>query len=309
MEKNIFEILKISGVTSYQIPVYIESSVDEMGGMVGFDGAIEQVEQLCNFSYTQTGSTVQVYITVNPDKLRVIKEQVFTLNWGDGNSDSIGVTSGIYGSQLPTTAHTYTTNGQYSIEISLSSPWTTQRLNKIITIPKNITVMNPLGTYSGYTIPYTDITGTTQDYLNDLDYNSTSTDNTTFRYVSIGGSKIVQKKLYGNNGYNGVTIGVDSFGVSYSAYTIDNLNYIDYSDGYTMITGTTVGYTKEEVLNAVLTRNEHFLGFIEEPTIYSDIFVERGKTTVMENNFRLGDVSNMVELTYYGGGYFTIKKQ
>jgi hypothetical protein len=76
-----------------------------------------------------------------------------------------------------------------------------------------------------------------------------------------------------------------------------------------MITGTTVGYTKEEVFNAVLTRNEHFLGFIEEPTIYSDIFVERGKTTVMENNFRLGDVSNMVELTYYGGGYFTIKKQ
>lgn len=36
---------------TYQIPVFLEASVDEMGIMVGFDGEIEQVEQFCNFTY------------------------------------------------------------------------------------------------------------------------------------------------------------------------------------------------------------------------------------------------------------------
>jgi hypothetical protein len=31
---------------SYNLPVFLESTVDEMGVMVGFDGDIEQVEQL-----------------------------------------------------------------------------------------------------------------------------------------------------------------------------------------------------------------------------------------------------------------------
>ena len=305
MEKNEFKILRVSGNT-FQLPVFLDCSVDEMGVMVEFDGDIEQVEQLCNFSYTQTGSTIQIYNTVNPDKLRVIKEQVFDINWGDGNFSGLTVSNGVI---LPTIKHTYSTNNNYTISIFLNSPWTTQKLSKVVVIPQNISVSNPMGTYSGYTIPYTNITGTTQDYLNDFDYNSSSTNDTTFRYVSIGGSRIVEKKLYGNNGYNGVTIGVGSDGVSYSGYTIDNLNYIDYSDGYTMITGTTYGFTKEEVFNNLIARNEHFLGFIDDPVIYSDIFVERGKTTVMENNFRLGEVDNMVELANYAGGYFTIKKQ
>ena len=95
----------------------------------------------------------------------------------------------------------------------------------------------------------------------------------------------------------------------FSGYTIDGLLYTDFSDGYTMITGTTSGYTKEEVYNAVLTRNEHFLGFIDEPTIYSSIFVERGKLGVLENSFRLGEIANVNVLDYYGNGYFTVVKQ
>jgi len=105
-----------------------------------------------------------------------------------------------------------------------------------------------------------------------------------------------------------VTGGIDEIG-SYSAYTIDNLVYKDYSDGYTMITGTTVGFTKEEVFDNLITRNEHFLGFIDEPTIYSDIFVERGKLSVMEYNLRLTEVDNTGELRIYGNGFFNVIKQ
>ena len=52
---------KLLDLYKNDIPIFLESSVDEMGVMVGFDGNIHQVEQVCNFSYTQSGNTVQVY--------------------------------------------------------------------------------------------------------------------------------------------------------------------------------------------------------------------------------------------------------
>ena len=36
---------------SYNLPIFLEASADEMGVMSSFDGNIEQVEQLINFTY------------------------------------------------------------------------------------------------------------------------------------------------------------------------------------------------------------------------------------------------------------------
>ena len=82
MNNNEYTILYKSG-TTYNLPIFLEAKADEMGVMVSFDGYMEQVDQLCNFSYTQTGSTVTVYNTVNPDKLRKIVDQTYSINWGD----------------------------------------------------------------------------------------------------------------------------------------------------------------------------------------------------------------------------------
>ncbi len=60
MKKTKYSILKVNTGLTYNIPLYLDDSVDEMGIMVGFDGEITQVEEFCNFSYTQTASTVQV---------------------------------------------------------------------------------------------------------------------------------------------------------------------------------------------------------------------------------------------------------
>ena len=51
MKRYTYEIL--SGVTgaTFQLPIYLEASVDEMGIMSGFDGEIEQIEQFANFTY------------------------------------------------------------------------------------------------------------------------------------------------------------------------------------------------------------------------------------------------------------------
>jgi hypothetical protein len=298
-----------SAYLTYNLPIFLESKVDELGVMVGFDGDIEQVEQLCNFSYTQTGSTIQIYNTDDPTVLRKIVEQTFTIDWGDGNTDNLPVNYGIIGVPLPTITHTYSIPSGYTITIYLSSPWTNQKLERKVLIPQDLVVLNPFGTFTGLTIPaYGNLTGQTQDYLNDYDYMPGYTGFTAFTYIALGQSRISELKKYGEDVYSGVTGGTDTIGI-YSAYTIDGLYYKDYSDGYTMITGNTSGYTKEDVINTVITRNEHFLGFVDEPTIYSDVFIERGKQSVMERNLRLGEIENIGEFNIYGNGYFTVKKQ
>jgi hypothetical protein len=296
-------ISKSEAYDDHDIPLFLESSVDEMGVMVGFDGQIEQVEQICNFSYTQTGNTVYVYNTIDTSKVSEIYDINFTVDWGDGTS-SILTATGI------TANKTYSSTGSTVISISVNTPWTQFETKKVIQIPSNTTVPNPLGTFSGFTIPYTNITGQSQSYINDYDNDcgGTYTGNTVFYYASIGKSRINEKKLYGGNTYTGVTTGITN-NLIYSAYTIDDLSYRDFEDGTTTITGATSGFTKEEVINCVITRNEHFLGFIDEPVIYSDIFVERGKQGVLEKTFRLSEIDNTGELSYYGNGYFNIRKQ
>lgn len=306
-------ITETDAFDTYNIPLFLESSADEMGGMVDFDGYVEQVEQITNFSYTQTGNTIQIYSTSNPNKLRTIIEQTFTIDWGDGSTSGLTVNTGVEGDALPSLTHTYSGSSGYTISLTFNSPWTTEKISKTISTSNVFTghTGNTLGTFTGVTVPaYSNLTGQTQDYIYDYDYTSGYTGYTTFTYLALGKSRISEKKLYGSNSYTGVTTGTTA-GVDgiWSAYTIDNLYYKDFSDGYTSITGTTSGFTKEEVFNAVLTRNEHFLGFVEDPTIYSDIFVERGKQNVAEKNLRLTEIDNTGELEIYGNGYFQIKKQ
>jgi len=294
----------------YNIPIFLESKVDEFGIMVGFDGDIEQIEQFVNFTYTQLDKTVTLYNSVNPDKLRKLVEQTYTISWGDNTSSNIQANTGEVGTNLPSVSHTYTTDGSYTITLTLNSPWSNKKLSKVVKIPENLFKYNPLGSFTGTSVPsYSNITGISQNYLNDLDYtNNTGYTTTGFTYLSIGKSRLDELKLYGVNTYSGITIGNDNIG-NYTSYTIDNLSYKDYSDGYTMITGTTSGYTKEEVFNNVITRNEHFLGFVEEPQVYSDIFVDRGKQSVLENNFRLCEIESTGELEIYQNEFFIIKKQ
>jgi hypothetical protein len=191
------------------------------------------------------------------------------------------------------------------------------------------------GTLTGFTLPYTNISSDTlpgggQSYLNDLEYVSgvkarPSGSTPSLSFIAIGSSRLSELKKYGTTGYTQTLEYGTISGVTYTGYTIDGLSYRDLANGFTQITGQTAnyystipsGYTTgdatnfatEYVINKVLTRNEHFLGFIEQPRVYSDVFVERGKQGVMEMNFRLGEIDNMGELSVYGNGFFNVKKQ
>ena len=305
MKKNYHKILKTTTGTTYNLPVYLDSTAYEMGGMVGFDGDITQVEQLVNFHYEYvSGYTIKLYNTVNRDILKIIKDETFTINWGDGNTDNIDVS---LSDDLSSISHTYTSGGTYNVSIELDNSWTQKRINKNIVVPKDISVSNSTGSFGPFTLPYTTGITFTQDYINDLDITDNDGDATIY-FAAIGRSRLSELKRYGENTYQGTSTGSDAGG-SYTGYTIDNLSYKDYEDGTTMITGVTTNFYREEVFNEMVTRNEHFIGFIDEPTIYSDVFVERGKQGVLEMNLRLGEIDNLGELDIYGNGFFQVKKQ
>lgn len=311
---------------NFVIPVVLESNADEMGVMSSFDGNMEQVEQLVNFTYKVSGSVVTVYNTVNPDKLRKIVDQEFRINWGNGTSSFISTNKGTLYSNFPTASHTYTTTGSYILNLSLDSPWSKEKINKNITIPNTGSVVeNKLGTFSGFTIPFTQITGSL-DYLNDSKFTG-FTGSSILKYMALGGSKISELRKYGETKVSSSMYVTGTFsGSAYTGYTLEtgsiisgslvtssiptsSLWYMDFADGFTMITGRTSNFSKEEVINNVITRNEHFIGFIDDPSVYSDIFVERGRQGIMEQNLRLGEIDSILELDVYGNGFFKVRKQ
>ena len=314
MEKDVYEII-ITGTTgnTFNIPIFLNQDIQELGVMVGFDGDISQNEQLCNFTYSGYSNSVTVYNTVNTNLLSNLINAIYNVDWGDGSPyDTLGMPGISFdGNPLPYITHTYSTNGNYTITVTINSPWDTSVVEKNIVIPFTQTYGYPtdFGTLT-FTVPYTNPPVLqSQTYIEDYTTLTGDTNPTIINFVGIGKSRIDEVKNYGiSNTYSGLTI-TDQ----YTGYTIDDLFYMDFSDGFTQITGTTSGNTitfyQDEIYNGMITRNEHFIGFIDDPQIYSDIFVERGKLGVLENNLRLCEITSTGELDVYGGGFFKIKKQ
>ena len=266
---------------NHNIPIFIDSKIDEMGVMVDFDNNITEINNIYNFTYIINNNNVKLYIT---GKYELLINQTITINWGDGQISELEINE--INTDLPTIEHTYIL-GQYIIKISFISPWNNDEISKLINIPQNITTPNLLGTFSGFTIPYTEINNIKQNYLFNEDILFTEEIN----YMVMTNSKINQLKLYGGNSYNGITIENNI-----SGYTIDDINYKDYPDGLTIMELKSVGFTRDEIIQNAITRNEHFIGFIDTPIIYSDVFVQRGKQSITENNFKLCEISNIDSL-------------
>ena len=321
MKKLKYEILKKDSSTDYNLPIYLEAKADELGLMIGFDGDIEQSEQLCNFVYSaNTGNTLTIYNSNSVINLKRIVDATFTINWGDGYVSGITVNKDYELTNLPEKTHVYSTSGVKTVSITMVAPWKTETVTKHIKLPLTTNTPTSLATftYTGSTLPFYNVpadyylqSGRTQNYNNNYDYSGNSFTGTT-TFLALGKSRKIEKKLYGGNTYSGVTgttITVDGTTYNCDKYVIDGLTYLDLSDGTTYITGNTATFISEAQFTKKLTRNEHYLGFVSEPVVYSDIFVERGKMGVSEFNLRLGEIDNLGELDIYGNGFFLVKKQ
>lgn len=304
-------ILKTTTGQTYNLPIFLEQSIKDLGIMVGFDGYMGQTQQICNFTYRGNGNSVTVYNTVNTTRYGALIDAIFTVKWGDGATNTLTMpVMNIDDVSLPSATHTYSSNGTYTIEVTVESPWDVRKIQKKIKIPfvQSYGYPTDLGQLT-FELPYSEGDTYSQTYLQDYRTLTGATNNTTVTFLGIGKSRVDEKKRYGSaGGYDGLTITSE-----YTGYTIDNLVYRDYADGYTHISGVTSGNTEtffqDEIYNGMITRNEHFLGFVDDPQIFSDVFVERGQMSVMERNFRLTEIDNTGELDVYGNGYFKVRKQ
>ena len=56
-------------------------------------------------------------------------------------------------------------------------------------------------------------------------------------------------------------------------------------------------------------KEEYLFGIISPPEVQSEVFIERGMTSVMDKHLRLSEVNDLGELTRYGNGFYKLNKQ
>jgi len=60
---------------------------------------------------------------------------------------------------------------------------------------------------------------------------------------------------------------------------------------------------------SALTKEEYLFGVIFPPEVKSDVFIDRGITSVTDKHLRLSEVKDLNELGRYGNGLYTLNKQ
>ena len=94
---------------------------------------------------------------------------------------------------------------------------------------------------------------------------------------------------------------------TYTAYTMNGVIYHDYED-FTIYFADSYGIVSGDTVLSALTKNEALLNVIDQPEIITNVYVERGKYTPLENIQRIGEVDNVGDLEKYGYKYFNIEK-
>ena len=92
----------------------------------------------------------------------------------------------------------------------------------------------------------------------------------------------------------------------YTAYTITNVNYYDYSDGTTIFFQQSSGLTSNNLTSVPITKDEVLLKVIDQAQVQTDVFVERGKNSAYERVQRLGEIDNLGDMINYGYNFFNV---
>jgi hypothetical protein len=317
-------------LTGLTIPIMITESAVDIGYYSVFDGAIMQSDVVKNFVFSATtGSpyTYYFYNTSDQEFKTFLSLSTYSVDWGDGSLPlTITSTAPNYYS------HPYLNPGEYTITLSQTNPWGINTVKKTVVVPfTGTTIPNPLGTayftpnigsWSATPISYDFIF--TGDSVNTIAA-QTSNNYTTVPFVISGytNSRINELVSYGVTKYqpytwikkNGINYGQITTNInilpipSYTGYTIEDVNYIDFNNGSTIYFLNSSGLTSDWMVEMALTKQESLLNVVSDPEVQSDIFIERGKNSALERIERLGEVDNLGDLLNYGYGFFNVVTQ
>lgn len=69
------------------------------------------------------------------------------------------------------------------------------------------------------------------------------------------------------------------------------------------------GWNQTNTSLSALTKEEYLFGIISPPEVQSDVFIDRGITTVMDRHLRLSEIKNLGQLVRYGNGFYKLRKE
>lgn len=311
-----------SFLTGLTIPIFLTQSYNDIGFYSEFDGLIEQKDVITNFLYSGYNpfNLYQVVLYNTSAKLtkNFLNFSTYTVDWGDGTPNEILTTVSLN--------HTYNISGSYTITLSGTNTFGITTIQKPISIPlSGVTIDNPNGTIS-----YTPLGGNwpsqtvTLDTIFQGDSDNTisaqtSNNFTTVPFVLSGftKSKLSELRRYGTQKYtvgyqffkrNGFFGQIDDITPEYTAYTIENITYLDFPNGKTFFVVNSSGITDNMIIASAITKNEYLLDFVMSPEVQADVFIERGKYSAFESLERLGEIDNTGDMVSYGYGFFKINK-
>jgi len=312
-------------LTGLTIPILLTETVTDIGYYSVFDGMVLQQDTMLNFVFS--GNSIipkrcYFYNTIDIEFKKYLEFSTYRIDWGDGSVSAITpTTSSVY--------HDYGNSTAYTITLSGMSPWGTNIIKKTITTPfTGVTISNPKGTayfkpaggnWVNTLLSYDYIfsgDATCDATLNDINLFNQITDIpfliTGYTTSSLSDLKQYGTTLYkpgvqvtGNTGMIGVFSGVSRDGM-YTAYTINDIDYYDWSDGTTIFVVKSSGLTSDMLVCQPIVKNDLLMNIIDEAEVQSNIFIERGKNSALERVERLGEVDNVGDLVKYGYKFFNV---
>ena len=68
------------------------------------------------------------------------------------------------------------------------------------------------------------------------------------------------------------------------------------------------GFNETNSSLSAMTREEYLFGITTTPTVYSDVFIDRGRATVYQSHMQLAEITSLNDLVNYGNGFYKIMK-
>lgn len=69
------------------------------------------------------------------------------------------------------------------------------------------------------------------------------------------------------------------------------------------------GWNETNISLSAITREEYLFGITTPPEVQSDVYVDRGKTSVLDMHLRLSEIKDLGELSRYGNGFYKLKRE
>jgi hypothetical protein len=124
------------------------------------------------------------------------------------------------------------------------------------------------------------------------------------RKFSVTGTLDKLYKTSNSPASDGVDTGSTITGVTY-LYYIGGITYIDDVTGKTTtFSFISSGYSSPNFVNLPYVKLESKQNIVDKPEVDNNVFIIREEQQILDKNYRLRNIRNITELTYYAGGAF-----